>query len=103
MRPAWESGAGFGALAVAGVFALNYPLLSLFDRDTLVLGIPLPFLHVFLVWVLLIAGLAVLCEYRSKRAAPADTPRQHSHDNGEPESSNNVTAPVSGQRHDTED
>lgn len=97
MRPAWESGAGFSALAVAGVLALNYPLIALFDRDASVLGIPLPFLHVFVVWALLIAGLAVLVEYRSRRSV-----RLAPRDNGDSESANGVIAPVSDRRHDTE-
>ena len=37
-------------LALAGVLALNYPLLELFNDARLVLGIPLLYLYLFLVW-----------------------------------------------------
>ncbi|ASJ73122.1 hypothetical protein [Granulosicoccus antarcticus] len=73
MKPAWQSGAGFSTLAVAGVLALNYPLLALFDRNTQVFGIPLLFLHVFVVWALLIAGLAVMCERGGNNGANRDS------------------------------
>ena len=72
MKPAWQSGAGFGVLMAVGALALNYPLLSLFDRDASVLGIPLLFLHVFVVWILLIAGLAVLADYRGSQSSRTD-------------------------------
>ena len=68
MKPVWQSSAGFIALAICGILALNYPLLSLFDSDALVFGIPLPFLHLFVVWALLITGLAILAERRSDKA-----------------------------------
>ncbi|TQM44017.1 hypothetical protein [Pseudonocardia cypriaca] len=45
------------ALAAACV---NYPLLSLFDRPVQVLGVPLVWAYLFLVWALLIAAVAVL-------------------------------------------
>ena len=41
-------------LALAGVLALNYPLLELFNDARLVLGIPLLYLYLFLVWGVLI-------------------------------------------------
>ncbi len=60
-------------LMVVGVLALNYPLISLFDRKASVWGIPLPFLHVFVVWILLILGLAVLAEYRGRRGGSGNS------------------------------
>ncbi len=62
MKPASESGAGLIVLAIGGGLALNYPLLSLFDRDASVFGIPLSFMYPFVVWALLIGGIAVLVE-----------------------------------------
>lgn len=48
-------------LAVLGFGLFNYPLLSLFDLDVLVLGVPLVWLYVFVSWALLIVlvGLTV--------------------------------------------
>jgi hypothetical protein len=44
------------ALAVVAFALFNYPLLSLFDVDVIVLGVPLVWLYVFVSW----AGLIVL-------------------------------------------
>lgn len=57
-----KSGAGLIVLAIGGTLALNYPLLSLFDRNVSVFGIPLPFVYLFVVWTLLIVGIGVLAE-----------------------------------------
>ncbi|MGQ7844652.1 hypothetical protein ACUNV4_09255 [Granulosicoccus sp. 3-233] len=117
MRPAWESGAGFSALAIIGLLALNYPLLSLFDRDAMVFGIPLPFLHVLVVWALLIAGLAALVERRSqpgvRRNAPnsafagrsARTRQDHTgnDDSVDTDSASDIETPATGQRHPMDD
>lgn len=62
MKPVQKSGAGLIVLAIGGTLALNYPLLSLFDRNASVFGIPLAFMHLFVVWALLIGGIAVLAE-----------------------------------------
>lgn len=70
MRPASESGAGLVVLAIGGGLALNYPLLSLFDRDISVFGIPLQFVHLFVVWALLIAGIALLIERHGGNEVP---------------------------------
>ncbi len=37
-------------LTLAGVLTLNYPLLELFNEASLVFGIPLLYLYLFLVW-----------------------------------------------------
>jgi hypothetical protein len=42
-------------LAVLGLALFNYPLLRIFDRQVLVLGLPLVWLYVFVAWALLIA------------------------------------------------
>jgi hypothetical protein len=48
-------------LAVLGFVLFNYPLLHVFDKHVLVLGVPLVWLYVFAAWGLLIAlvGLTV--------------------------------------------
>lgn len=69
MTPARESRAGLIVLAISGALALNYPLLSLFDRDASVFGIPLPFMHLFVVWTLLIGGIAILIERNGDNGA----------------------------------
>jgi hypothetical protein len=43
------------ALAVLAFLLFNYPLLRLFDVDVIVLGVPLVWLYVFVVWGGLIA------------------------------------------------
>ena len=45
------------ALAAA---CFTYPLLSLFDRPVQVLGLPLVWAYLFVVWALLIVAVAVL-------------------------------------------
>lgn len=70
MRTAGDRHAGLIALAAGGALALNYPLLALFDRDVTVLGIPLPFVHLFAVWALLIVGVARLVEGPAEHDAP---------------------------------
>lgn len=42
-------------LAALAFGLFNYPLLSVFDVDVIVLGVPLVWLYVFVVWGLLIA------------------------------------------------
>lgn len=46
-------------LFVAGCLAFNYPLLALFDRLLLPLGIPVLYLYLYGFWLVLIIVLAV--------------------------------------------
>jgi hypothetical protein len=48
------------ALLIVGLLALNYPLLSLFSRVKLVLGVPLLYLYLFAVWYIFILGVALV-------------------------------------------
>ena len=48
------------AVGVLGFLLLNYPLLSLVDLPRQVLGIPLLWLYLYLVWGALIAALALI-------------------------------------------
>jgi hypothetical protein len=50
------------ALAAAALALFNFPLLSLWDRDALVWGVPLFPAALFAIWAAVIAVLAVLCE-----------------------------------------
>ncbi len=54
------------ALAIAGVLALNYPLLQLFDRTALVLGIPTLYLYLFSAWAAFILLVAVVLSRRDR-------------------------------------
>lgn len=49
-------------LFVAAVLALNYPLLSIYNRVLLPLGIPLLYLYIFLVWLVIIVLTAMAME-----------------------------------------
>jgi hypothetical protein len=50
------------ALFVAGMLALNFPLLVLWDREVTVAGLPLFPVALLLIWAVLIGALAVLVE-----------------------------------------
>ena len=49
-------------LAVGGTLALNYPWLSLFSTDGLLLGIPWLYLYLFVVWGVFIALVGLLID-----------------------------------------
>ena len=55
-------------LLIAGFLALNYPLLFLFDTITLIAGIPLLYLYVFICWLGIIALMAFIVERFESRA-----------------------------------
>jgi hypothetical protein len=57
-------------LPLAGVIALNYPLLSLFSRVQLLCGVPVLYLYLFAVWLLFIICVAVILE----KSAPPPEP-----------------------------
>ena len=50
------------ALFAAGALLFNFPLLALWDRDVLVLGVPLFPAALFMVWAVLIVLLALIVE-----------------------------------------
>jgi hypothetical protein len=50
------------ALFAAGWLLLNFPLLSVFDRETTLFGLPLLPAALFVMWALLIGVLAFLSE-----------------------------------------
>lgn len=47
-------------VGVVGFLLLNYPLLSLLDLDGRVLGVPVLWAYLYLVWILLIVLLGVI-------------------------------------------
>jgi uncharacterized membrane protein len=51
-------------LAVLAFGLFNYPLLSLFDVDALVLGVPLVWLYVFVAWAVLIVLVGITVRRR---------------------------------------
>ena len=54
------------ALAVLGALLVNAPLLTLFDRQVRVLGMPMLWAYLFVVWAGLIAAVAVLSRPESR-------------------------------------
>jgi len=50
------------ALFCAALALFNFPLLALWDRDALLLGVPLFPAALFLLWALIILALAVIVE-----------------------------------------
>jgi hypothetical protein len=64
IRPSIK-GQRLAALFLLGCLLFNYPLLSLFAGPTYILGIPLLYAYVFLVWALLIGLMALVVEKRN--------------------------------------
>jgi hypothetical protein len=48
------------ALCLLGFLLFNYPILALFNRPGLVLGIPALYAYIFAAWALLIALMAIV-------------------------------------------
>lgn len=55
------------ALFLLGVLLFNYPLLQLFARDALVLGVPLLYCYIFVAWAALIGLIALVVERGNRR------------------------------------
>jgi hypothetical protein len=53
------------ALFLLGTLLFNYPLLAVFDRAALFLGIPVLYAYIFSCWALLIGLLALVVERSS--------------------------------------
>lgn len=56
----------FVAVCLLGALLFNYPFLALFNRATLVFGIPVFYVYLFAVWAALIALMAWLVERKDK-------------------------------------
>ena len=63
------------ALALAGLLAFNYPLLSLFDAPSQWLGIPTLYLYLFVVWGLFIGLVARVLKKSGDRSERGSTER----------------------------
>lgn len=53
-------GSRLAAAGGLGFLLFNYPLLSLFDTGTRVLGVPVLWAYLFVAWTLLVALLALI-------------------------------------------
>ncbi len=53
-------------LLLVGVLALNFPILALFDKPTIWLGIPVLYLYLFISWLIFICLLAAILSKRSR-------------------------------------
>jgi hypothetical protein len=54
------------ALALLGLVALNFPILSLFSREERLFGIPTLFLYLFSFWVLFVVLIALVVRITRK-------------------------------------
>ena len=52
-----KKGQAVGVVGILVFLLLNYPLLQIFNRDTLVVGIPVLVLYLHGIWLVAIAGL----------------------------------------------
>ena len=59
------------ALFGAGILLFNFPLLALWDRNALVLGVPLFPVALFVIWAVLIGALGWIVE-RHRETAPSE-------------------------------
>ncbi len=64
IRPSIK-GQRLAALFLLGFLLLNYPLLTLFAGVSQVLGIPVLYAYVFVVWALFIGLMALVVEKRN--------------------------------------
>lgn len=54
-------------LAITLVLLLSYPLISIFDKNKLIGGIPVLFLYIFMVWVSVIVLVYIITEIKRRR------------------------------------
>lgn len=55
-------------LFIASLLALNYPLLSSVNHLVLILGIPLLYLYIFLIWSAIIVFMALISERAARHS-----------------------------------
>jgi len=56
-----------------GVLLFNFPLLSLFNRPMLILGIPALYLYLFAAWSLVIILMLLISRSKPDRSMPEET------------------------------
>ncbi|ACY48390.1 hypothetical protein [Rhodothermus marinus] len=61
------------ALFVLGLLLMNFPLLSLFSRERLLLGMPVLYVYLYGVWALVI-GLLIWLMERRRTTPPEENP-----------------------------
>ncbi len=64
--PSPLKGQRLAALFLLGVLLFNYPLLQLFARDGMILGLPVLYCYVFSAWAALIGLMALVVEHREQ-------------------------------------
>ena len=64
--PSPLKGQRLAALFLLGVLLFNYPLLQLFARDGMILGLPVLYCYVFSAWAELIGLMALVVEHREQ-------------------------------------
>lgn len=64
--PDRERGPALVALAVLGLVLLNYPILAIADVEGTVLGIPVLWAYLFMVWAAFVAAAALLVRRGSR-------------------------------------
>jgi hypothetical protein len=57
------TGKQLAALFFLGCLLFNYPLLSLFNMDKMVWGVPTLYIYIFVAWAILIGLMAIVVEY----------------------------------------
>jgi len=61
-------------LLIVGTLLLNFPLLSVFSKKHLLLGFPVLFLYLFVVWGLIIGAMVLVLRARPRSSSgPAGT------------------------------
>ena len=64
--PSPLKGQRLAALFLLGVLLFNYPLLQLFARDGMILGLPVLYCYLFSAWAALIGLMALVVEHREQ-------------------------------------
>ena len=64
--PSPLKGQRLAALFLLGVLLFNYPLLQLFARDGMILGLPVLYCYVFSAWAALIGLMELVVENREQ-------------------------------------
>lgn len=54
------------SLLIVGILLLNFPLLSVFSKTHLLLGFPVLFLYLFIIWGLIIGAMALVLRDRPR-------------------------------------
>lgn len=80
MLPSERSSDRLLALVLGGVLALNYPLMSLFGDASLLFGVPILYLYLFVVWSAFIVLAALLMEGKTKKHQNSDNQDQKPYD-----------------------